>query len=325
MLSCEARSFSEPSECAAAIRGVEVEMTIVGRGRFAADFVAIDLNALRLQRMSENLPLVYHSANSGGRADFLFQTRPGPSVFRDGIEVTSDSIVRRNGMPQLHSVRSSGPLHWGCMTLPLEKIPVADEAIPGYNLMPLKSDQVIKPPPGAMANLQRLHAAAALMATDATEMIQNPQVARGMEQILLQALVSCLESSNTNGPTSTEARHQKIMQRFHAIIKANATSPLYVLEMAKGAGASLRSLTACCQEHLGMGPKKYLLLRRMHLARQALSEAVADELSVTDVATLYGFWQFGRFAGEYKSLFGELPSITLHRSPVNHNHENVRI
>jgi AraC-like DNA-binding protein len=317
MLACEARSFTEPSECAAAIRGVEVDMTVVGRGRFAADFVAIDLDVLRLQRMSENLPLVYHCANSGGRANFLFQTQPGPSVFRNGIEITSDAIVRRIGDPQLHSVRSFGPMHWGSMSLPLADIPSVSEAVLGYDLMPPKSEQVIRPRPDAMANLQRLHAAAGLFAKEAPEMVENSEVARGMEQILLQALVSCLEHSSVHGPTPTEARHQKIMQRFHAIIKANSTSPLYVLEMAKGAGASLRSLTVCCQEHLGMGPKKYLLLRRMHLARQALSRADQDDLTVTDVATQYGFWQFGRFAGQYKSLFGELPSETLRRPPAH--------
>jgi AraC family ethanolamine operon transcriptional activator len=63
-----------------------------------------------------------------------------------------------------------------------------------------------------------------------------------------------------------------------------------------------------------MSPKHYLLLRRMSLARRALRDGAPGRTSVTGVAADYGFWQFGRFAGGYKSLFGETPSTTLHRS-----------
>ena len=64
-----------------------------------------------------------------------------------------------------------------------------------------------------------------------------------------------------------------------------------------------------------MSPKRYLMLRRMHLAHRALSTGDPEKTSVSEIATDYGFWELGRFSVVYRSLFGESPSTTLRRLP----------
>jgi AraC-like DNA-binding protein len=60
------------------------------------------------------------------------------------------------------------------------------------------------------------------------------------------------------------------MQRFHAALEASDDTAVYLPEVCKRVGASGRTLRQCCQQHFGMSPKQFLLLRRMHLARRAL-------------------------------------------------------
>ena len=62
-----------------------------------------------------------------------------------------------------------------------------------------------------------------------------------------------------------------------------------------------------------MSPKRYLWLRRMNLVRRALRRANAEQTTVTEIASDYGFWELGRFSVGYRSLFGELPSTALRR------------
>jgi transcriptional regulator GlxA family with amidase domain len=99
------------------------------------------------------------------------------------------------------------------------------------------------------------------------------------------------------------------------LLEANPDRTLYVAEICAATSASDRTLRACCHEHLGMSPTRYLWLRRMHLARRALRIADPAAMTVTEIATSYGFWELGRFSVVYRSLFGESPSASLRRPP----------
>jgi AraC-like DNA-binding protein len=105
------------------------------------------------------------------------------------------------------------------------------------------------------------------------------------------------------------------MRRLEEVLEANPDRTLYVAELCAATRTSDRTLRICCQEHLGMSPMRYLWLRRMHLARRALRMADPAAATVTDIATNYGFWEFGRFSVAFRSLFGETPSASLLRPP----------
>jgi len=64
-----------------------------------------------------------------------------------------------------------------------------------------------------------------------------------------------------------------VIARFEDFWAARWHEPLYLAEICAAIGVSERTLRACCQDHLGMSPKRYLLLRRMaNAARKLIGE-----------------------------------------------------
>ena len=310
MPSSAVRSFSDADEYAAWIRATEAEMTVAERGQFTAKLIRIDLHRLWMQRFSDNLQRVGHSAAKAGRAVISFRTQPGPSLLWGGAEMLPTNIVR-HGEGESTFQRSSGSASWGAMSLPIDDAAVVGDTLAGCDLTPPRNAMLITPSAAAMARLQRLHAAAEYLAENAPEIIANPDAARGLEQALIEAMVGCVGRREGHERSLAQGQHAIVMRRFRRVVEENPEQPLYLPEICKAIRVSGRTLRVCCQEHLGMGPKRYLLLRRMHLTRRALRESAPHATSVTDVATRYGFWQLGRFAVEYRSLFGESPSTTL--------------
>ena len=308
------RTFSDPDEYATSIRATKAEVTVTGRGEFAAKLVRVDLHRLWMQRFFDNLPRIGHSAGTGERVSFSFRTAPGPSLLWGGVEMRTADIVRHGGAESTFQ-RSSGSASWGAMSLPLAEAVVLLEIAAGLDLTPPREALMITPPPTAMDRLQGLHAAAGHLAEFAPEIIANPDASRGLEYALIEAMVDCLGRGPERAGGLAVGQHAVVMRRFRRIVEENPEKPLYIAEICNAIRVSSRTLQTCCREHLGMAPKRYLLLRRMHLARRALRAAAPDTASVTNIATRYGFWQLGRFAGEYQALFGEPPSATLRGQP----------
>ena len=303
------RTFSDPDDYAASIRAAQVEATVTGRGQFTAKLTRVDFHRLWIQRCSNNLPRILHYAHIKGRAIVQFRIASGPGLLAGGLELRPTNILRHNLADSFYQ-RSSESGSFETMSLPVEDMVSVGEVLAGVGLIPPPDAMLIAPPPAALARLQRLHSAAGHLAEDAPEIINHPEAARGLEQALIEAMVDCLAGREVQENSLAQGQHAIVMRRFRRVVEENEEHPLYIPEICRRIGVSSRTLQACCHEHLGMGPKHYLLVRRMNLARRALRHAAPDT-RVTEIATRFGFWQLGRFAVEYQSLFGESPSATL--------------
>lgn len=78
------------------------------------------------------------------------------------------------------------------------------------------------------------------------------------------------------------------------------------------AGVSERTLEYAFREQLSTTPVRFLMLRRLNRVRRDLL-AAEQGATVTQIMLRAGVYDLGRFAGEYRQLFGELPSDTLRR------------
>lgn len=93
-------------------------------------------------------------------------------------------------------------------------------------------------------------------------------------------------------------------------LNARLDEPVALDDLAAVAGVRPRTLEAHFKMHLDTTPLGWVRRTRLARARQQLL-ASGGEANITDIANANGFTELGRFAGQYRKQFGELPSQTL--------------
>ena len=315
MPSSVVRTFTDPVEYFTGIRNLQIVGLVQRRGEFHAESTRIDLHRLFMHRFGESLPRIMKVTPSGMRAGILFAIDPEqPAMQANGVETSQDQIFAKLGLDGDWYLRSSAPCEWGTISLTHEDLAAAGEAIVGHDLVRPNFAGIVTPPTTALSRLRKLHEATGSLARTAPDILAKPEVARAIEQALVESMVFCLAGSPSNDERNVRRHRARVMRRLEEAVMANPEQPLYMAELSAQVGASYWTLRDCCLEYLGMSPKRYLWLRRMHMARRALRSADAERTTVTEIASDYGFWEFGRFSVAYRSLFGESPSTTLRRA-----------
>jgi len=306
-------TYLGPSAAEAAYTAAEVSLAPTGTAPFKMRVVRVELQDLWLHQVDESGPRIKHAVQTPVRAVIKFLTLPGQELVSQGVALPYQAVLR-HGRGHSYYDRTSDAIQWASLSLPVEQLSNAGIAVAGCNLAPLCDSSVFVPRVDAIMKLRQLHRAIVSLAENAPGVLAAPEVVRALEQSLVEALIGCLGDSDLREASWAQQCHEAIMRRFHNLLSDNPGRPIYVPEICAAIRVPERTLRLCCNEHVGMAPGRYLLLRRMHQAQRALSSATAADATVTEIATQFGFWHFGRFSGNYQLIFGERPSATLRRS-----------
>ena len=314
MVSITALSFSDPVAFQGAISTANLEFLPTTKGPFWAELTKVCMDQLWMQRFYQSLPLINAGAMKPGRRAFTFLTSAEPAAMRHrGMDVSSDDIIVHN-FDEIHQ-QTGAEFRIGSMSLTISSIDAACKAITGreFSGSPLK--HLVRPNAALMSRLLKLHAIVGQLATTVPEVLEMPEAARSLEQQLIHILVRCLTEGVSTQMTGGGRRHDMIVAKFEEYLEAHPHTPLYLAEICEAIGTAERTLRAACEEHLGMGPIRYLAMRRMHLAHRSLLRAASSTATVTKIATDHEFWELGRFSVNYRAMFGETPLATLRRPP----------
>lgn len=138
-----------------------------------------------------------------------------------------------------------------------------------------------------------------------------PEEDSDLAAVLARDIVSSLADALCNDQTQEghripQAKRWQIVQRACAFAHEVPQDLITIEAICTHLGISRRALQYCFQDTLNLPPAAYLRAVRLNGARRAIKACG----SVTDAATQWGFWHFGRFSQDYKAMFGELPSET---------------
>jgi AraC-like DNA-binding protein len=309
----EVECFKDPFAYQSAIGGANLEVIPTTGEEFRAELTQVRLDHLEMQRAHESAPLICVGTLRQDRKAISFPIHKNQSPIKHcGVDVVVGDIVV-DDVSLMHR-RTESSHDWGSMSLTLDDFDAACIAITGHELQRMELVSLVRPSPDLMSRLLSAHEEVGILARTNPDILMSPAVARGLDQKLIHLMIRCLAEAVSTNIAAGVRRRGGIVVRLEEFLEANPGRAVHLIEICAALDVAERTLRGACEEQLGMGPIRYLALRRMHNARRALLRSDPSETSVTRIATDQGFWELGHFSVSYRAMFGETPSASLNRS-----------
>lgn len=280
----------------------------IDTGEIVADFERVDLGPVVVQRGDGQLPH-YAMRVSIPRPTMFFLAGPSGDVVWQGQHVDRDLLFSFDAGSEMVGNNRGGIAFASLIWEPGVLERRAEEL--GLSLHPSgREGPASKPDPAAMHALRVVVGRALEVARSDSQRLEEPEVREALGDAIATAAVRALDPAPERRSIAAVS-HLRAVRAAFEVLEARAGDPIYLAELCQAARVSERTLRNAFQHLYGVSPIRYLVLRRMELVRRALRDADPRKTRVSDIASRFGFTNLGRFAMEFRQLYGESPSRML--------------
>jgi len=305
-------TFDSPYQLAMALRDADIEYLSLQPGDFRARLSAIRLGPISVQ-IAQDGPHISRGAIASRQTMLLPLGGIVDGVRINGIPTQADDAVLLGEQAELHVI-VPGRQRWAALAIGADALPAL-----GLEQMHVAG--------GDFAIRQQLQAQARGMQSLLLELeqmaIRDPDrfAAGSVTAAICESLIGRV-SAGMHADAAPERPGRALHRRIALVAMAEEFAasekgrPIYTHDLCAALGVAPRTLHAAFSAVFGMSPHRYLRVRRLNQAREALLQGAEGPGLVKSVALEHGFWHMGRFAQEYRSLFGESPSSTMRASQM---------
>jgi AraC family transcriptional regulator, ethanolamine operon transcriptional activator len=305
------QNFPEADELATAFRGTQLRITPKSRASGTWSLLPLALERGFVQFADEPCGTLTYGSVSRDIAGF-------------GVALNASGNYRMNGFPVSGNVfalfgpgaaqfgSSSGPSRWAAVSFAPIDLGAALGALRGGDSQPLGTvfRPILASPAIASAAVDLLFSALRTVERD-PDALAAPGARVSLERALLDTFARAVASADPHAVADrAKLPATRLVRQCEDYLETHLHTPVYVADLCTLTGASERTLRNAFHTVYGLGPTRYLVQRRLAAARRALRHAQPGD-TVTSIATRNGLWDLGRFAADYRALYGEPPSATL--------------
>jgi AraC-like DNA-binding protein len=291
-----------------------LDFAVTRHGHFQARLTQVALDRLRLFAVKEALPRIALVGVPEDQALISLPLDGASPLLWNGASAQVESLITFGPGSRVHA-RTEGPVHWGAIWFPINDLTRYSQALTGEALTIPSFECIWRPPTIASRSLNRLFTYVIQAARKHPDTRIAPEAAHGLDQQLIHVLIECLSGRPINIDIWMRRRRHELMVQFERLVTTAPVGDVSVAALSEALNVSDRFLRRCCGEQFGMSPSHYIKFRRLQLIHRALQCADAQTLSVSQAAGRHGFRHLGRFAADYRALFGQQPSATLRQGP----------